>query len=86
MRKEKAAQTETPVETLEQIAERILVDGIDCTGRVFESRMKLAILSALRNERERCARVAETHSATDCDGPDCGIVIAQAIRKGDDET
>jgi hypothetical protein len=39
------------------------------------------IETALLAERERCAKIAETHSATDCGGPDCGVVIAAAIRQ-----
>lgn len=38
---------------------------------------------ALNAERERCAKIAEAHSATDCNGPDCGIEIAKAIRGKD---
>ena len=40
------------------------------------------IETALLDERERCAKIAEIHSATDCNGPDCGVVIAAAIRLG----
>jgi hypothetical protein len=36
--------------------------------------------AAIEAERERAARIAESHSATDCNGPDCGVVIAAAIR------
>lgn len=69
------------VETPEEIAERVVDENLD-TYHYSASRRDLvaACLSALRNERERCAKIAETHSATDCDGPDCGVVIAKAIR------
>lgn len=44
-------------ETLEEIADRIAYKYLDRT--VASAKLKSEILSALRNERERCAKVAE---------------------------
>lgn len=42
--------------------------------------LSAALATVRREEREAAAFIAESHSATDCDGPDCGVVIAKAIR------
>lgn len=83
------AQTEIPVETLEQIAESIAVrslpysafkDGEDYTQA--KAILIAAVLSALRNERERAAKVAETAFAEFHTGHNAGKWIARAIREG----
>jgi hypothetical protein len=45
--------------------------------------LRARIVEALRQRDERAAKIAETHSATDCDGPDCGVVVAAATRRSD---
>jgi hypothetical protein len=63
-------------------------DGADCDfcGALCPDdavRLIDAIDEALRERDERAVKIAETHSATGCDGPDCGVVIAAAIRRSD---
>lgn len=74
---------EQKIETLNQIADRIAYKYLD---RTFGSaKLKSDILSALRNERERCMNiVAEGHSG-DCDDDSrCEMLdrIIKAIREG----
>lgn len=68
---------ETRREVAERVAERFLpyLLRVDRGAKLID-----AIEAALKERDERAARIAETHSAADCDGPDCGVVIAAAIR------
>lgn len=83
MQDTQVTQSETP----EQIAERIAREHIG-TASYYDAARKLlkdAVLSALRNERENCAKVAEDHyeHAVECDGGQaCSLNIAAAIREG----
>lgn len=75
-------------ETLEVIAERITAEVAKICGRAWESctrtrtETKAAILSALRNERDRCAKIAEFHDAThgNMHFGSCAKAIAGQIR------
>lgn len=77
------------VETLEEIAQRISQIYPCQTDTDAQNRREIFIQvhMALRNERERCAKVATDHyakgSAPECEGGEhCGIAIAKAIREG----
>lgn len=69
-------------ESLEEVSDRIIRGHTNSEGQwvTSPSLVKESILSALRNERERCAKVAETHR---CElGAPCAEAIARAIREG----
>lgn len=81
--------TEPSVETLEEIAHRITAPFFESTQLPTRFAAYSAILSALRNERERAAKIAETHeghgewcasAAGDCQSLTIKAVAA-AIRK-----
>ena len=84
--------SETPdkqpaAEMLEQIAERLMLPAVGKVAPAIWNEMVYDVLEALRNERERCAKVATDHyakgSAPECEGGEhCGIAIAKAIREG----
>ena len=58
----------------------VSLSGRDDAVAIVEAFIKLT----RADKRERCAVIAETHSATDCDGPDCGVEIAKAVRRGEE--
>lgn len=71
-------------ETIEQIAERIAKEHV-VGGFMLKTALKRCaddVLSALHNERERCAKVAETRFVEGDTGWRCGKEIASAIREG----
>lgn len=71
----KSPQTETPAETLEEIAERVVREWVehdldehwepdyDCLITTPPTKLIERFLSALRNEREICAKVADERAA-----------------------
>lgn len=75
--------------SMREIAEQIVAEGTDATGYVFPARMASAITQALRDERERCAKIAETPYGDEVqafagDEPlAVGQKIAAVIRKED---
>lgn len=71
---EQVAQSETP----EEIAERVTNEWYQTAGATAVT-LADAILSALRNERERCALIAANHVSLTCWCPER---IATAIREG----
>lgn len=76
---------ETPVarETLEEIAGEIANTHID--SHEFPSgyaALRDAVLSALRNERERAVRIINEHQALDVCTDNCWTTIKAAIREG----
>jgi hypothetical protein len=73
-------EDQTPEEVAHMIA-KAFYDRYPVLSLNARNNLANEVVSALRNERERCAKIAETHSATGCDGPDCGVVIAAAIRR-----
>lgn len=66
---------EQKTETLDHIADRIAYKYLDKT--VASAKLKSEILSALRNERERCAKVADAVEAE-------WITHARNIARADD--
>ena len=81
--------TQPAAETLEEIAEKVVAEW---DREVYQDQALIdAITSALRNERERCAKVADrwanSHSCDVHDDSPCchirtGAAIAAAIREG----
>lgn len=71
-------------ESLEEVSDRIILGHTNSEGQwvTSPSLVRESILSALRNERERCARVAETAYAEFQTGYNAGKWIANAIREG----
>ena len=66
-------------ETLEEIAERLAELAQDS---IIAGEVEQAILSALRNEREACAKIADSAFAEYQTGHNAGKWIARAIREG----
>lgn len=75
---------DTKVETPEEIADRIIQRHTNDQGQwiTTPSLVRMSILSALRNEREACAKVAETAFTEFQTGHNAGKWIASAIREG----
>lgn len=76
-------QTPAEGETPEQIARRFVVEsGLKIYGKRRQM-LEDQVLFALRNERDRAAKISESHKhISACDGAGCKIVIAAAIREG----
>lgn len=78
VRREKPGDRSTKTETLEEIAERIAYS--EATSE--PESLKADVLSALRNEREACAQVADEYQSFGNGYKRIRAEIAAAIRKG----
>lgn len=78
--------TKVQSETLEQIAERVVDENLDTYHYAFTRKaLMTAVLSALRNERERAAKITEDVlpiGSDDCYWCERVQKAAQAIREG----
>lgn len=73
-------------ETLENTVKLIMVKCVSARGSVYPDQLRTEILSALRNERERCAKVAEDAyqrlDALNAEGAKPMKAVLTAIREG----
>lgn len=77
---------DTPREITERIASRIADDLDETTSPIERATTRRAVVSAIESaikaERERCAKIAESHKSGHL-GVNCSLTIAAAIRSND---